>query len=408
VATVVDFDNFTYVIPTPPNHHNNRNAIVQRAKSALVWNGGAEIAVVTQGNTIGINANMPPSDMGIYYGNRIILRSDRDSIAASDFLDFNTFDLTFGQFTINQGANDYIVGITTWADDEFLIFERNSIYLGKVVNENYEVGDEPAATSYIRAVTTSFGSVARRSIVNTGRFVAFLSDAGVFLLEPQFDLRLINTIEPLSAPIDNIINDIREDLVKDAVGIYFNNRIYMAIPVGPEATGNNRIIVFNLINKFWESVDTFFEDFNITDFVVCQKNERKRLFIIGTQRSNSSEEGYPEIVSSFSIYEEFDEGDENTEYGIPRLPKEFRLLQPWVDYPELYDESDFVGPVYGFYLSEDEKSYYQVDSKIVTRKMIFESADEKRFSAARVDAVLDTAGEFHTKVKFTIPTKTLL
>ena len=190
-----------------------------------MWTGAASLEVVKQGITIGLSANMPPTDTAMYYGNRIIVKVNRNDIAVSDFLDFETYDLTFGQFTINQGANDYIVGMCPWSQDEFLIFQRNSIYVGRVVNTNYEIGEGAADTSYLQTVTTSFGATSRRGIINTGRLVFFFSDAGIFALEPQLDLKLINTVEPISSPIDDIITNIREDLANKIVGVYFDNRI---------------------------------------------------------------------------------------------------------------------------------------------------------------------------------------
>jgi hypothetical protein len=410
VASVTNANVFTYTIPTPSSHHNDRDAIVQRGKPALEWN-GSNVAVVPQGSSIGLDANMPPTDLAMYYGNRIVVKVDRNSIALSDFLDFTRYDLTFGQFTINQGANDRIVGFTTWADDEFLVFQRNSIYIGRAINTNYDIGEGVADTSYLKTVTSSFGCVARKGIINTGRFVAFLSDSGIFLLEPQFDLRLINTIEPISSPIENITREIREDLVKDAVGVYFNNRIYMAVPIGSEATGNNRVLIYNVINKAWESIDRYYDNasapaLNIKDFVVCIRGDKKRLFAITSD--------------GIFLMEEREDGDENIEFGIPRLPVQLRELQPWVEYPDDYDESDFpiqqpdtVYPadtvfgfmrdgqkyVYGFFLKDNVASYYQVNGYIVTRKMTFGTAQEKRFSTLQVDADFIGYGVMRTEVK---------
>jgi hypothetical protein len=390
IASVANANTFTYIISVPAGHHANIDGIVQRAKPTLVWAGTGDLTVVEQGVTAGLAADMPPSDIAIYHGNRIILKTDRNNIAVSDFLDFAKFDLTFGQFTINQGANDYIVGITPWMQDEFIVFQRNSIYIGRVINTNYELGDGATDTSYLNTLTNSFGAVSRRTIINTGRIVFFLSDAGVFGLEPQLDLRLINTLEPLSSPIDNIIKDIREDLVDKAVGVYFDNRLFLAVPIDGEepTTGNNKVLIYNIINKAWESVDTFFEGFCITDFVICQKDKRKRLYATSVQPSSTGDTS----VSGFCLWEENEIGDENTEYGIPRLPKEFEDLG-------LIDGVQ----TYGFYLSDTEKSYYPIESIITTRKMVMETSKEKRFSSVNVDAVFEASGEFQTVVKIFNP-----
>ena len=70
------------------------------------------------------------------------------------------------------------------------------------------------------------------------------------------------------------------------VGVYFNNRYYLAVPLDTvkgrgDAAGNNSVLVYNMLNKGWESVDTFGEgNFNIIDFHVARAGERNDLYAV--------------------------------------------------------------------------------------------------------------------------------
>jgi hypothetical protein len=305
----------------------------------------------------------------MFHGNRIIIKRDRDKIAASDYLDYDQWDLTFGQFTINQGANDRIVGFTPWADNEFLIFERNSIYRAKVENSQYATGEGPEAQSFIQTVTTAFGCVGPKAIVNAGRFVFFLSDSGIYMLEPQLDLRLINTLEPLSSPINNLIDGIKRSLSSKACGIYHNNRLYMAVPLSD--AGNNTVLIFNTLNKAWESVDTFppavaegsIPEFTISNLLECVLDNRKRLFCISSQ--------------GIYLMEDTGTGDEVNATGITVLDA-------------LLGETGLAPPNdYGFYLDTVAKRYYPVKAQIKSRKFTYANTNEKRFSSTALELEFD-------------------
>jgi hypothetical protein len=369
---------FTYTLPSPSTHNHSGSVTIQAGKSPLKWQGSGSVEVVQQGDIEGVDANFPPSEVGLFYGNRVIVKRDRDKIAASDYLDYNFWDLTFGQFTINQGAYDRIVGFTPWADNEFLIFQRNGVYRARIENQQYVTGEGPDTSSFIQTLTNAFGAVGPKAIVNAGRFVFFLSDGGVYMLEPQLDLRLINSLEPLSAPIQNIIEGIKRSISDKAVGIYHNNRLYMAVPLSD--SGNDTVIIFNTLNKAWESADTFPEavpsegipKFTISNLLECVLDDRKRLFCVSTQ--------------GIYLMEENEAGDEVDANGITVLPAQLSATG-------LAAPNDF-----GFYLDTAARRFYPVVGSIRSRKFTYGSSNEKRFSSAAVELAFDGNCSVETKV----------
>jgi hypothetical protein len=378
IISNVTTNTFRYTLTVPSTNNHTGTCVFQKGKSPLAWAGSGAVQIVTQGDIDGVDANFPPCEVGIFYGNRVIVKRDRDKIAASDYLDYNMWDLTFGQFTINQGAYDRIVGFTPWADNEFLIFQRNGVFRAKIENQQFATGEGPDSASFIQTLTNAFGAVGPKAIVNAGRFVFFLSDGGVYLLEPQLDLRLINSIEPLSAPIDDIIQNIKRSISDKAVGIYHNNRLYMAVPLSD--AGNDTVIIFNSLNKAWESVDTFppavpaegIPKFTVNNLLECVLDDRKRLFCVSSQ--------------GIYLMEENSIGDDVDALGITVLPAQLAATG-------LAAPNDF-----GFYLDTTARRFYPVKGSIKSRKFTYGSSHEKRFSSTAVELAYDGNCAVETRV----------
>ena len=348
VISNVTATTFDYTVTGAPATPATGTIVCRKAKSALVWDGTSTVTVVPQGVTTGATANMPTSDFGLYFNNRLVVKTARDRIAASDYLDYNTWDADFAQFVINLGANDRIVGFQPWQEDTFLIFQRNSIYYAYIDPNSYVSGAAPGATSYIKTLTAEFGCSARRTIVNAGEYIFFLSDNGVYILNPSLDLKLLGNTTPLSDPISDIIGRINATAVSNAVAKTFNNRYYLAVPIDGE-TRNNAVLVYSMLNKAWESVDTFPTGMYIDNFVVSIYGEAKRLYAINRENG---------IFLSEEL--NFDELDNVT--GTPTLP--FQI-------PAFILANTFV--------------QYQIAGQLLTRRYFYSNFSSKRFASAEVD-----------------------
>jgi len=238
-------------------------------KSTLRWDGSTTVAVPG----VGVHHNYPNSRHAIYYGNRHIVQIDRNTIQVSHYLsdsNWSSLDL----FTINDGSNDSIVAITPWTLNEFVIFMRNSIfYAAAGVGANASGDAAQEDNSYIKSLATDIGCIAKGSIVQAGGGIIFLSDNGVYMLNPAGagsgfgntpeGMRLLTLADPLSAPINDVISRINYNAVGSAVATYWENRYYLSVPLD-SSTRNNVTLVYNFINKAWESVDTYPENSNVT------------------------------------------------------------------------------------------------------------------------------------------------
>jgi len=209
-------------------------------------------------------------------------KNARDEICASDILDSNTFDAISSQFRITAGTADYLVGMHPFYNDNMIVFNRNSVHL---INGT----QGSLADTTVRELTREVGCLARKSVVSQGNKVFFLSDNGVYGFAFQDEYNLRGVERPLSEQIQPYIDRINKTLAPDAVGIYFNNRYYLAVPLdssqgADDARGNNTVLIYNMLNQGWESIDTYGAgDFFVDNFVIGQDEERNDLYIINDQ-----------------------------------------------------------------------------------------------------------------------------
>ena len=338
------------------------HACVVRVKPPLIWqegNGAVSVAAQTSipGNvqtTTGYTAgtgSLPPSDFGFYFQNRIVCKYADTKIGVSDILS-EVFDFTLNNFNINQGGNDSIVGVLPWIENQFLVFMKKSIYIAYVEPTTYGQMAPPGENSSITVVTTQIGCLSRRSIASAGQFVFFLSGKGVHMLTPQLDLKLIGNTLPLSEPIDDFFDNLNYAAADKTVSSYYDNRFFMALPINGE-TRPNAILVYNVLNQNWESIDTYPTGLYIDNYAICQYSERRRQFIL-TNFAGSGNLGGIFLTDEYEAGDQFSSAD-----GTPVL--NFRL--PAV-------------------ISDIEPDLIPINASIRSREYTFENVNEKRFARA--------------------------
>jgi hypothetical protein len=189
----------------------------------------------------------------------ITARNVADEIIVSDILDQNTYDQIQNQFRIASGGADYTVALQPFAEDNLIVFNRNSIHL--ISGIGVDLGN-----AVVREITREVGCCSRKSIAQVGNKIMFLSDNGVYGIEFDDLYNLRGVSVPLSEAINPIIEDIDPTLVTNAVGVYHNNRYYLAYTAKGQ-TANNKMMVYNFLNAGWESIDVVNQQgWNIREF----------------------------------------------------------------------------------------------------------------------------------------------
>jgi hypothetical protein len=206
-------------------------------------------------------------------------KDQRDQIMASDILDGDTYDQIYSQFRISGGTADYIVAMQPFYDDRLMVLNRNSLHL--ITGTQGALQD-----TTVKELTREVGCLARKSVVQYGNAVFFLSDNGVYGVEFQDEYNLRGIQEPLSLTIQPIIDRINKNLADKAVGVYFNNRYWLALPLDSvrganDATGNNSVLIYNILNKGWESIDTYGGGaVKVLNYHIAQDEERNDLYLV--------------------------------------------------------------------------------------------------------------------------------
>ena len=238
----------------------------------------ATTVAVGKRQSIGLGfTHMPCPEYAIYHQRRLFMpfkflstgssgsptitaRNVADEIIVSDILDQNTYDQIQNQFRIASGSADFTVALQPFAEDNLIVFNRNSIHL--ISGIGADLGN-----SVVREITREVGCCSRKSIAQVGNKIMFLSDNGVYGIEFDDLYNLRGVSVPLSEAINPTIEDINPTLVTNAVGVYHNNRYYLAYtPIGQ--TANNKIAIYNFLNAGWESIDSINEQgWNIREFV---------------------------------------------------------------------------------------------------------------------------------------------
>lgn len=337
----------TFTITVPAGTATDATAsgrTVRRVKAPLYWDGIGTAFVRSPG---GVPATGPTYNTlrsvgwGTYVNNRLVIPDGRNQVAISDVLDANTYDPFWASFRAGSGSNDFVVAVHPWAEGAFLVFCRKSIWIATVNQFASTDGsgfsiDTPI--SKLELLTDEVGCAARRSIQTAGAFVYFLSDAGVYRLDAQLDLKLRGDTKPLSDPIADQLADLNASLLKDSVGLWYSNRYYLAVPLAG-SDNNNGVFLYNALNDQWETRDIY--GFGVDDFLVATRAATRRLFV-----SNQA--------GKLMLLDEIEAGDQSPDA-----------------------EADVTTPVPG---------------RIVTRRYSMGTMSSKRFTRVLADAVLPDTG----------------
>ena len=186
----------------------------------------------------------------------------------------NVYDYIFGQFKAQGDVSDYLVGMHSFNEDKLVIFNRESIHiLG---------GSADLKTSTLQLLTNEVGCVARKSILQVGNKMMFLSDNGVYALDFLDLYNLRGNDIPLSESIDSTIKRINPDYAENAEAAYFDNRYYLSVALD-DSTRNNALIVYNFLNREWESIDTVDNaSFDFPQLLVAGSGSSRGLYCCNT------------------------------------------------------------------------------------------------------------------------------
>ena len=252
-------------------------------------------------------SHMPAPPYAVYHQRRLVMpfkfsvtgtdsftsRGILDEVIASDILDTDTYDQIYAQYRFNAGEADFNVALHSFSEDNLMVFNRNSIHL--ITNTTSLQG---AST---RLLTNEVGCVSRQSVQQVGNQVIFLSDNGVYSTQFFDEYNLRGTETPLSEPINTTIQRINKTYWQNSVAVYFDNRYFLAVPLDT-STKNNAIIIYNFLNKQWESIDQVNDsDFHVSNLLVVGEGTDRGVYAVndigGVQKLNERVDGVDRVIT---------------------------------------------------------------------------------------------------------------
>lgn len=166
------------------------------------------------------------------------IEGEEDTLYFSKDFDIKDFTIPTDEENVNQHGGfieipsydgSQIIGMKVVFND-LLVFKNKTAF--KIFGTN------PSNYTIVQ-VFSSNGAIADKTIATGSNRCFFLNYNGIY----QYDGT--NTIL-ISANIQNIIDSINQNYINNSVGVFYNNRYYLAIPTGT-STVNNTVIEFNTI-----------------------------------------------------------------------------------------------------------------------------------------------------------------
>jgi hypothetical protein len=210
-------------------------------KTVLKYDGSSIAALADPSGT-------PPTggflrgEFGLFYQDRIAVNYTEQGVGVSDFLDFTAWS-QLSQFQILAGGDDRLMGAIPFQGDKVLIAGRKSIhvaYFDPATGSGAYDGNLKGETSWLRQITRRFGCVARRTLIEDGGTVYFLSDHGFVMLSATLDLELIGTQVALTSRLQPVMDRLSANYAGMACAVSDRERIYLALPINPEAVRVSR------------------------------------------------------------------------------------------------------------------------------------------------------------------------
>lgn len=243
-----------------------------RTLEPLIWNGDRARAFYVGSNPPPDLANpeaprflkpTPPGEYGVVAADRLWVVTERDTIAWSDLLDYNAFDLALNTARLNSGEDDEITALFP-IEKNIIVWKSQSIFILSGITGNM-------ADLSAQQINRNIGCLARRSVAQVGSDVIWLAEGGVYRLSQSNEARLLSNAVPLSNDIENTMRRINWSAAAGACGTVHGRYYYLAVPLDHSAF-NNAILVYDTVSGYWQGIDTY------ADGLICQQLLQTDLF----------------------------------------------------------------------------------------------------------------------------------
>lgn len=187
------------------------------------------------GSTVAVAASFTPGEFGIFYQDRMAVNADSWTVKWSDFLDFTTWS-NLAQHQVLKGSDDYLTLFLPFQKDYVLVGSRKRWFIAHIdplvaqsIGTGYSAGLQD--TSFLRELTRQAGPVGKCAALDANGKIWFITDHAVYAFIPRLDLELTVLGEPVSTPIQPIMNRLSTDFARSCSIRTLGHRLYFAMPI---------------------------------------------------------------------------------------------------------------------------------------------------------------------------------
>lgn len=282
-ATIVQADNQVFIFRGPDD-------------TPLRWSGNwaDEFELAT--------GTIQPATQAVYCQNRLWEIVGKDSIYASDILDFTVFNATDSSFNLSKGDSNFLVTTYPFGDTSMLVFKNRSILLLSGV-------DGALSDVVASEITRQVGAVGVNAVVSVGPDVVYMSDRNINLITlTTTNNSLQHKTLPLSRNVQKTFSRMNwEYAYKVSMGFY-DNKLFVALPLD-NSTICNAVVVYNFVTENWfgewsfdDSLGIAIQNFVVANYLGLQRlhavTEDGRIFVVGEGPMDVSGTTFAEIAAS--------------------------------------------------------------------------------------------------------------
>ena len=263
-ATIVQANNLLFIFGDAPGG----------TQTPIYWDGnwnGAFVTVPAYTGGVPGFSSITPSNQSTYFQNRLWVIKSKDELAASDVLDFTAYDNIANTFNLNTGTSDYLVTTYPFGDNGLVAFKHNS----SIMLQNVQ-GSLANVTA--TEVTRQLGIIGINAVTAVGPDLVYMTDRDITTIRLNLQNNLQAATEPLSRNIKGIIGRVNWSQAYRTSMAYWNNRLYIALPLD-NSTTISTVIVYDFITKQWWGEWNFNASIgmDIIGFVTANYNGATRL-----------------------------------------------------------------------------------------------------------------------------------
>jgi hypothetical protein len=287
---------------------SEQSTIVQANNLVYIFRGPDAVPLRWSGNWADdfelATGSIPSTTQALYAQNRLWCIDGKDTIRASDVLDFTTFNALSNSVNIGMGDSNYLVTLYPFGDTTILAFKNRSITA--LTNVDGSLTDIVASE-----ITRQQGAIGINSVLSVGPDVVYMSDRNINLVSlTSTNNALQHKTLPLSRNIQKIFDRVNWDYAYKVSMGFYDNKLFVALPLD-NSTTCNAVCVYNFVTEAWfgewnfdSSLGIGIQNFVVANYLGLQRlhavTEDGRIFVVGEGPLDVSGTTFAEISSSIT------------------------------------------------------------------------------------------------------------